>query len=189
MGHSRAAKADTHTRIVNIAARKLREDGLAGVGVADVMQEAGLTVGGFYKHFASREELIRQALEVACGAWQARAAAADAGGPPLTYKALVDDYLSTRHRDNPGAGCPVGAVATEVARGDEQTRELFSERLEQNIDLLASLIHAKDKRAARAKAIASYAAMVGAIMMSRVAKDEAFSREILKTVADQLQRD
>jgi TetR/AcrR family transcriptional repressor of nem operon len=189
MGHSRAAKADTHTRIVNIASRKLREEGLAGVGVADVMQEAGLTVGGFYKHFDSRDDLIREALDAACGAWQARADAAADGGPPLTYKSLVDDYLSTRHRDNPGAGCPVGAVAAEVARGDEQTRALFSERLEQNIELLATLIHAKDKRASRAKAIAAYAALVGAITMARVANDEAFSREILRAVADQLQRD
>jgi len=189
MGHSRAAKADTHARIVNIASRKLREEGLAGVGVADVMEEAGLTVGGFYKHFASREDLIREALDDACGAWQARAAAAEAGGPPLSFKSLVDDALSTRHRDNPGMGCPVAAVAAEIARGDESTRALFSERLDRNIELLASLIHAKDKKTARAKAIATYAAMSGAVIMARVANDDAFSREILKAVADQLQRD
>jgi TetR/AcrR family transcriptional repressor of nem operon len=189
MGHSRAAKADTHARIVNIASRKLREDGLAGVGVADVMQEAGLTVGGFYKHFDSRDDLIREALDDACGAWQARAAAAAASGSPFTYKSLVDEALSTRHRDNPGIGCPVAAAGAEVARADERTRALFSERLEQNIELIASLIHGKDKKTARAKAIAAYAAMSGAVIMARLANDEAFSREILKTVADQLQRD
>jgi TetR/AcrR family transcriptional repressor of nem operon len=188
MGHSRAAKADTHTRIVTIAARKLREQGLAGVGVADVMQEAGLTVGGFYKHFASRDDLIREALAAAGGLWQARAEAAAAGGPPLTYKSLVDDYLSLHHRDDPGGGGPVGTVGADVARTDEETRALFSERLDENIDLLAGLIQAKDKRTARARAIAAYAAMVGAIMMSRVAGDEAFSREILKAVSDQLER-
>jgi TetR/AcrR family transcriptional repressor of nem operon len=189
MGHSRAEKADTHTRIVNIASRKLREDGLAGIGVADVMEEAGLTVGGFYKHFDSRDALIREALAAACGAWQARADAADEGGPPISFKSLVDEYLSPRHRDNPGAGCPVAAVAAEVARGDARTRAQFSARLVQNINLLTGLIDAKDTRTACHKAIAAYAAMVGAIIMARVANDEAVSREILTAVADQLLRD
>jgi TetR/AcrR family transcriptional repressor of nem operon len=187
MGHSRAAKADTHSRIVNIASRKLREEGLAGVGVADVMEEAGLTVGGFYKHFTSRDDLLREALDAACGAWQARVDAADAGGPPISFTSLVDEYLSLRHRDNPGAGCPVATVAADVARGDARTRRLFSDRLLRNINLLAGLMDEEDTRTACAKAIAAYAAMVGAIMMARVVSDETLSREILRAVAEELE--
>jgi TetR/AcrR family transcriptional repressor of nem operon len=189
MGHSRAAKADTHERIVNIASRRLREQGLDGVGVAEVMQEAGLTVGGFYKHFDSRDDLIREALAAACGAWQARAAAAKTGGPPLTYESLVADYLSLRHRDNPGAGCPVSAVAADVARADPETRAVLAERLEQNLTLLASLVRDEGPLAARATAILTYAALIGAINMARIATDEALAREILETVAAMLARD
>lgn len=189
MGHSRAAKLDTHKRIVAVASKRLREQGFAGVGVADVMQDAGLTVGGFYKHFESRDDLLREALDAACGTWRARADAAAAGGPPITYKALVDEYLSPAHRDNPGAGCPVSAVAADVARADAETRELFAQRIDENIALIATLIPAKDKRTARAKAILTYSALVGAISMARAtASDEELSREILKTIANLLER-
>ena len=186
MGHSRAAKQDTHNRIVDVASKRLRQEGFAGVGVADVMHEAGLTVGGFYKHFASRDDLLREALDAACGAWRARKAAADAGGPPVSYQLLVHEYLSPAHRDNPGTGCPVAAVAADVGRADEGTRALFSQRIDQNIDLLASLIPADDARTARAQAILTYSALVGAITISRVAADDPLSREILDTVRDLL---
>src|SRR5690242_21833389 len=101
------------------------------------MHEAGLTVGGFYKHFASRDDLIREALDAACGAWRARAAAAEAAGTPLTLKMLIDEYLSVAHRDNLGGGCPVSAVAADVARTDDDTRALFTSRIDDNLDLIA----------------------------------------------------
>jgi TetR/AcrR family transcriptional repressor of nem operon len=188
MGHSRAAKQDTHSRIVAVASKRLRQEGFAGVGVADVMHEAGLTVGGFYKHFASRDDLLREALDAACGAWRARKEDAAAGGPPMTYQLLVDEYLSVAHRDNPGAGCPVAAVAADVGRADEETRALFNQRIDQNIDLLASLIptQSQDPSSARAQAILTYSALVGAVTIARVAPDEALSREILETVRDLL---
>src|SRR5271170_2594903 len=104
MGYSKSDKAETHTRIVNVAAKRFREVGLEGIGVADVMKEAGMTVGGFYKHFASRDELVTEALEVAfesLDAWEARAE---------SLARAVRDYLSEAHRDAPGKGCALGAL-------------------------------------------------------------------------------
>lgn len=98
MGHSKAEKAKTHKRIVAIASKRFREEGLAGVGIADLMEEAGLTVGGFYKHLDSRDDLVAEAVGSALGAWERQVDAAAPGGPPVTYESLVDDYLSEAPR-------------------------------------------------------------------------------------------
>src|SRR5579863_372961 len=116
MGHSKAEKTETHKRIVKIASKRLRDRGLAEVGIAEVMKEAGRTVGGFYKHFNSRDDLIAEAVRSALGTWKRQVDAATSGGPPFSYARLVDDYLSEAHRNNPGTGCPYSALAGELAR-------------------------------------------------------------------------
>src|SRR5258708_33302059 len=113
MGHSQTEKRKNHERIVRIAAKRFREKGLEGVGVADIMKEVGLTVGGFYKHFDTRDDLVVEALRSAFGAWRPQADAA-AGGLPLTYAELVDDYLNEAHRDHPGTGCAISALVGEI---------------------------------------------------------------------------
>src|SRR6202790_2434538 len=127
MGHSKAEKAETHKRIVKIASKRFREDGLAGVGISELMKEAGLTVGGFYKHFDSRDDLVAEAVSSAFGAWKRRIDAAASGGPPVSYAKLIDEYLNEAHRDSPGTGCAFGALAGEIARSDERTRALATE--------------------------------------------------------------
>src|SRR5882757_11279990 len=104
MRHSKTEKAKTHERIVTVASKKFREEGLAGIGIADLMKEAGLTVGGFYKHFKSRDALVAEAVGSALEMWKERIDAAAAGGPRVTYDSLVDDYLSEAHRNYPGTG-------------------------------------------------------------------------------------
>jgi TetR/AcrR family transcriptional repressor of nem operon len=185
MRHSRTEKAKTHERIVAIASKKFREEGLAGIGIADLMKEAGLTVGGFYKHFKSRDALVAEAVGSALELWQRQVDAAASGGPPVTYESLVDDYLNETHRDHPGMGCPVGALAGDLARSDKHTRAVATRKIRDNIELLATLIrHAnkKDKDTARSRAVMTYCAMVGAINMARAVSDKELSREILKTV-------
>jgi TetR/AcrR family transcriptional repressor of nem operon len=171
MGFSKAQRAKTHERIVKLAAKRFREEGLAGIGIAGLMKEAGLTVGGFYKHFDSRNDLV-----------------AEAGGPPVSYEKLIDDYLSEAHRDNPGTGCAFSALAPEIARSDKRTRALTSEQVRNDIQLIAALRPAKDKRRARSRAILTFSALVGAMALARAVSDEALSREILKTVADLLKK-
>jgi TetR/AcrR family transcriptional repressor of nem operon len=188
MRHSKAEKAKTHKRIVAIASKRFREDGLAGVGIAELMKEAGLTVGGFYKHFKSRNALVVEAVGSALELWKRQVDAAASGGPPVRYESLVDDYLSEAHRNHPGTGCPVGALAGDIARSDKRTRAVVTRQIRDNIELLATLIRDtnekdKDKSTARAQAILTYCALVGAIGVARAVSDEQLSREILKTVA------
>jgi TetR/AcrR family transcriptional repressor of nem operon len=153
------------------------------------MKEAGLTVGGFYKHFKSRDDLVAEAIGSALGVWKHQVDAAASGGPPVTYGSLVDDYLSETHRNHPGAGCPVGALAGDIARSDKRTRALVTRQIRDNIELVATLIHdtkAKDKGAARSQAMLTYCALVGAIGVARAVSDARLSSEILKTVAQLL---
>src|SRR5258708_26165015 len=182
MGYSKAQKEETHKRIVAIASTRFREKGLAGFGIAELMKEAGLTVGGFYKHFESRDELVAEALGDAFGVWQRQKEAAECGGQPLTFARLIDDYLSDVHRKNPGAGCAFSALAPEIARSDKRTRALTSEQVRNDLELLAGLLPA-NKRAARSRAILTFSALVGAMSLARAVSDEVLSREILKTVA------
>ena len=183
MGYSKAQKAKTHKRIVAIAAKRFRERGIAGFGIAEVMKEAGLTVGGFYKHFDSRDDLVAEAVHSAFGDWQRRVDAVASGGPPVSCAQLIDDYLSDAHRRNPGAGCAFSALAPEIARSDKQTRALTSEQLRNDLELIAGLMPGKDKRTARSRAILTFSALVGAMSLARAVSDESLSREILKTVA------
>ena len=186
MGHSRAEKAKTHKRIVSIASKRFREEGLAGVGIAELMKEAGLTVGGFYKHFDSRDDLVAEAVSSAFGGWKRRVDAAKAGGPPVSYETLIDEYLNEAHRDNPGTGCAFSVLAPEIARSDKRTRALTSEQVRNDIRLIAGLLLGKDKQTARSRAILTFSALVGAISLARAVSDEALSREILNTVAELL---
>jgi TetR/AcrR family transcriptional regulator, transcriptional repressor for nem operon len=186
MGYSQAQKKKTHKRIVAIASKRFREKGLAGFGIAELMKEAGLTVGGFYKHFDSRDELVAEALSDAFGTWQRQKEASQSGGPPLSIEKLIDDYVSDAHRKNPGAGCAFSALAPEIARGDKRTRALASEQVRNDLGLIAGLLPGKDKRAARSRAILTFSALVGAMSLARAVSDEVLSREILTTVADLL---
>ena len=186
MGYSKAQKAKTHERIVKLASKRFREEGLAGIGIAELMKEAGLTVGGFYKHFDSRDDLVAEAVSSAFGGWKRRVDVAKAGGSSVSLAKLIDDYLNKAHRDNPGTGCAFSALAPEIARIDKQTRALTSEQVRNDIQLIAALHPAKDKRTARSRAILTFSALVGAMALARAVSNEALSREILNTVAELL---
>jgi TetR/AcrR family transcriptional repressor of nem operon len=186
MGHSKVEKAKTHRRIVKIASKRFREKGVAGVGIAELMKEAGLTVGGFYKHFDSRDDLVAEAVGSAFGTWKRQVDAAASGGAPFTYSKLIDDYLNEAHRDDPGTGCAYSALAAEISRSDKKTRALASEQIRNDIQLIASLLPGKDRRAARSRAILTFSALVGAMTLARNVSDEEMSREILRTVGEVL---
>src|SRR6266481_7274639 len=98
MGYSKAQKTKAHERIVKLASKRFREEGLARIGIAELMKEAGLTVGGFYKHFNSRDHLVAEAVNSAFGGWRRRVEAAKSGGPPVSYEKLMDEYLNEAHR-------------------------------------------------------------------------------------------
>jgi TetR/AcrR family transcriptional regulator, transcriptional repressor for nem operon len=186
MGYSKAQKARTHKRIVAIASKRFREKGLAGFGIAELMKEAGLTVGGFYKHFDSRDELVAKALSDAFGTWQRQKEAAESGGQSFSFAKLIDDYLSDAHRKNPGTGCAFSALAPDIARGDKRTRALTSDQVKADLKLIVGLLPGKDKHAARSRAVLTFSALVGAMSLARAVADESLSREIQNTVAELL---
>ena len=153
------------------------------------MKEAGLTVGGFYKHFKSRDHLVAEAVGSALELWKSQVNAAASGGPPVTYESLVDGYLSEAHRDHPGTGCAVSALAGDIARSDKQTRAVVTRQIREDIELVGTLIRGtneKNEGGGRSQAILTYCALVGAIAVARVVSDEQLSREILKTAAQRL---
>lgn len=188
MGHSKATKADSHERIVATAAARFREVGVDGVGVADLMKDAGLTHGGFYRHFGSRDELVAEAVERAlAGGRQAVETLQNMQRPAAAVLAvLVDGYLSTAHRDQLATSCAVTTLAGDVARSNERTRTAYTQQVERYLELLAQLIAADKQPARKARAMAALSTLVGAVSIARAVNDEKLSAEILKSAAEEL---
>jgi TetR/AcrR family transcriptional repressor of nem operon len=166
-------------RILEAAAHLFRERGFDGIGVADLMKEAGLTHGGFYGHFSSKEELIREASARALTNTFALLSeqAERAAGDPLA--AVANSYLSSRHRDDPGTGCLLAALGPDVSRQGRAVRRTVTEYVRSAVDLLTTLVPGKSKAARRQKAISTYATLVGTMVMARAVDDRALSQEIL----------
>ena len=144
MGTSQSDKAASHERILDIAAARFRRDGIDGLGVAELMNEAGLTHGGFYRHFGSRDDLVAEAVEVALAQGSARTQSAASRGGWRALRAIIDGYLSTSHRDNPESGCAVAALAEDVARADGRTRAAYARQVEEYHDVLDTLLSSAD---------------------------------------------
>jgi TetR/AcrR family transcriptional regulator, transcriptional repressor for nem operon len=180
MRYSREHKLETHARIVKKASVRLREKGAHGIGVADLMKEAGLTHGGFYAHFDSREALVIEAFAHAMDRSTERwRKLAEQTAPEKRLAAIVDSYLTSIHRDDPGHGCAIPTLGAEIAREGPKTRKAFAAKLEQMIDMLAAQIPDVPPKAARKQAMAAIATMMGTLVLSRVAGNGEFSDEIL----------
>jgi TetR/AcrR family transcriptional regulator, transcriptional repressor for nem operon len=181
MRYSREHKLETHARIVKRASVRLREKGAHGIGVADLMKEAGLTHGGFYAHFDSREALVIEAfgyaMDRAIERWRK---AAEQTPPHKRLSTIVESYLTPTHRDDPGNGCAVPTLGAEIARESPKTRRAFAAKLEQIIDVIADQILDVPRKAARKQAMVTLATMMGAMVMSRIAGTGEFSDEILE---------
>lgn len=176
----------SHERIVTVAARAIRRGGFQGVGVADIMKEAGLTHGGFYAHFRNRNALLAEALERAGQESAARlndgvARRAARGGSPL--RALVEAYLSERHLGDVEAGCPVAALACEMPRQAAEVREAAAVRVR---GLLDGVRRALPEGAPAADAAAVASQMVGALQLARALGDNAEGRALLKAAREAL---
>jgi TetR/AcrR family transcriptional regulator, transcriptional repressor for nem operon len=180
MRYSREHKLETHARIVKKASVRLREKGAHGIGVADLMKDAGLTHGGFYAHFDSREALVIEAfahaMDRSTERWRKLAQQTPPGKRLAT---IVNSYLTPVHRDDPGYGCAIPALSAEIARENPRTRKAFAAKLEQMIEMLAEQIPDVPRRAARKQAMAVLASMMGTLVLARVAGSGEFSDEIL----------
>lgn len=177
MGHSKADKAKSRQRILDAASLQLRELGLAGVSISELMKSAKLTHGGFYGHFESRDDLIAQALDQALTDGEATAVRAGSAKGPRSLKSFLNSYLSRAHRDAPHAGCAVAALAGDVARADKRSREIMTKHVEEWIDSLSKLL---DDEAADEFAIAVMCAAVGAVTLSRAVSNDDMSDRLLQ---------
>jgi TetR/AcrR family transcriptional regulator, transcriptional repressor for nem operon len=178
-------KARTRTRVLGEAARALRQEGAAGLGVADVMRRSGLTHGGFYAHFPSRDALVAEALAGAFASRSDAFAAAEADPDPRAgLVRFVKAYLSRGHRDDPGAGCPLPALSGELPRLPEEARRAFGEGVARLTARLGALMAAAGVAAPETAAGSVLAEMVGAVALARALPDRAESDRVLKRSRD-----
>jgi TetR/AcrR family transcriptional regulator, transcriptional repressor for nem operon len=181
MRYEKGHKDTTRQRIIDVASRQFREQGVAAVGLAGIMSDAGLTNGAFYAHFGSKEDLVREVLSRAQRSETWQAAAAD----DAEIESAIRGYLSADHRDNPGRGCPISALAAEIARHPKPTRKAFTGKLANIIDVIAARLDRGTERERRRKAVAIYGLMVGTLQLARAVSDKRLSQEILQSGADE----
>jgi TetR/AcrR family transcriptional repressor of nem operon len=188
VGTSQAAKAASHDRILDIAAARIRRDGIDGLAVAEIMKEAGLTHGGFYRHFDSREHLVAEAAQRALSQGSAWTIATAQLGGQRGYTALVDGYLSTWHRDHPESGCGVAGVAADAARAGSPARGSYTRQVQECLAVLADLIDNPDLQAGERQAVLTLSVLVGAISMARAVGDPDLSQQIMTNAAAALKQ-
>ena len=179
MRYEKGHKDTTRQHIIDVASRQFRGHGVAAVGLAGIMSDAGLTNGAFYTHFDSKEDLVQAVLANALDRREARLRAVaieDAG-----LEAMIRDYLSPRHRDRPDDGCPTAALVAEVARHPGATRDAFTAKVRTFIELIATQIPTGSPAERRRNAVAIYGMMVGTLQLARAVNDKKLSGEILES--------
>ena len=187
MKRSKLEAAETRRRIVKTAATEFRREGINATGLNDVMTAAGLTHGGFYRHFASKDQLIAEAC----------AAALDSlpdpnEGPACPalrqdgLDAILAEYLSADHRDNPSEGCVFAGLGSELARSDEGTRAAATEGVLKLVAIFAHHYRRTNAETAKARALVAVSAMIGAVTLSRIVTDPKLSAAILRNTRKHL---
>jgi len=178
-------KAEVHQKIVKDASRRVRAEGLSGAAVAAVMRDTGLTHGGFYKHFASKDELLLESLreafrEIADDLVRA----AEQSGPKIGWKAIVKAYLSLEYCDQVERGCPLTALAPEMARGDIGMRDKIFPELVKYRDRMLPFMPGRRTSDKERAFFVIFSAMVGAVQLARMLPDRAAQERVLKSARE-----
>jgi TetR/AcrR family transcriptional repressor of nem operon len=181
---SKEKAAQNRERILISAARLFREHGIAATGVDAITQDAGLTHGGLYSQFGSKEAIAAEAIRFALArgqrVWQH---ALERNPGKRALPAIVDSYLSRAHRDAPGTGCVVAALGTDIARQPRRVRQAFTEQIKEDLEFLSRLTANGDRSRGYGDAIVAFAAMIGALILARAVDDQPLSDLILKSTA------
>jgi AcrR family transcriptional regulator len=173
---TQSRKEATHERIVEVAARAIRRSGYAGTGVADIMKEAGLTHGGFYAHFDSRETLLAEAADSAgAEAVSLSADIAAAAAPGQSLQAVMQAYLSQQHLEDVENGCPVAALGSEMHRQAPEVRHAATRHIKAMIDMVARQLPDWGTPGAHEQAMFMVTSMVGTMIMARAVDDPRLS--------------
>ena len=194
MRKSKEETEKTRRRIVTAAAAEFRKRGIVATGLNDLMQAAGLTHGGFYRHFDSKEQLVAEATDEALAALIKRITDAASRGRTKSRSrgglaAAIGEYLSLRHRDNPRDGCPLAAMGSELTRAGAKTREAATVGFQKLVETLAGEFEGIRPDQAKKRALAAAATLVGALTISRIVTDPALSKTILQQAADSVTSD
>jgi len=187
MRKSREETARTRERIIAAAGQEFRRNGIAATGLAGLMSAAGLTHGGFYKHFSSKDELVAEA----CGASinrvvDALAERAAQEPPEQRLRSFLASYLSAVHRDNPENGCGLSALGSELSRAGDAARSATTQAFERMVDIVVQCMPAPEATDARARARTIVAALVGAVSMARAINDPELSDRLLADARESL---
>jgi TetR/AcrR family transcriptional repressor of nem operon len=182
MRYGKEHKEETHKKVVEAASRRFRKDGIEATGVVDLMADVGLTHGGFYAHFSSKETLVKEAIAAASQKSRDRLEreiekARAEGRDPL--ESIVRQYLTSLHRDRPDRGCCVAALGSEIARHPRKTREAFTEALDKTLAIIASALPGSVTTHRKEKASAIFSTMIGALQLSRAVSDSAMSQSVI----------
>lgn len=182
-------KAEIHRKIVKDASQRIRSEGITGAAVSTVMRDAGLTHGGFYKHFKSKDDLLLESLREAFTETIGRFAHIAAQSPRETaWKSIVKTYLSPVHCDHPELGCPLAALAPELARTGKAMKTRILAELENYEERLLPFMPGRRKMEKKRAFLAIFSTMIGAIAIARILPDAAARASVLATARDHLLR-
>lgn len=171
----------SHERIVDAAARAIRRNGFAGAGVAEIMKDAGLTHGGFYSHFPSREAMLAEAADRAGAATVGLAESAAAAAPDdQALEAMLGAYLSQQHVSHPESGCPMAALSSELSRQAPEVRRAATRRMKEMVDVVARRLPSWGTPDAHERALFLVATMVGAVSLARAVDDPSLADRLCK---------
>jgi len=187
MKRSKIEAAETRRRIVKTAAAEFRRKGINATGLNDVMAAAGLTHGGFYRHFASKDQLITEACAAALGSLgEANEVPACPALGKVGLDAILVVYLSTDHRDNPSEGCVLAGLGSELARSDADTRAAATDGIVKLVDMFTHHYQRTNPETAKARALVAVSAVIGAITLSRIVTNPKLSTAILRSTRKHL---
>ena len=178
MGHSKAEKAQSRKRILAAASTRIREAGLDGISVGEIMKSVNLTHGGFYGHFASRDALVAAALEQALAEGESASAAFAGERGSMTVKSIVNTYLSPAHRDHPSSGCAIPTLAGEVGRAEPEVRAIMAQQLAKSFEVMGEALGETGEDSEQF-AVSAWSMMIGAMMISRIMKDDPMADRVL----------
>ncbi|HJY51698.1 MAG TPA: TetR/AcrR family transcriptional regulator [Stellaceae bacterium] len=180
MRRSKQDAAETRRRIIIAAAAEFRRNGITDTSNSDLMAAGGLTHGGFYRHFESKDQLVAEACDAAVRSMVDKFAAAAVGkSARRRLGAATARYLSTDHRDDPAHGCPLAALGSEIARCDEGVRSAATDGFRRLVAIIAAQYEGTRPDLAKQRALAAASMMIGALTMSRIVTDPELSSEIL----------
>jgi TetR/AcrR family transcriptional regulator, transcriptional repressor for nem operon len=183
---SKEQASENRSRVLEAASRLYREHGLDGIGLAEIMSAAGLTHGGFYKQFASKDDMAAEACGLALDGAAQKWAGLVHDHPDRPWEALVAHYLSAAHRDRCGQSCAIPALSADVSRRTGPVRRVYTAGFERLVEIISRVIPIPGRKDRRAPALAAMATLVGAVVLARAVDDPALSDEILAASAKAL---